>query len=810
MAWVSLDAGDNDPPRFWTYVIAALDTLQAGVGASALALLEALQPPPIEAVLTPLLNALSTLPADALLVLDDYHMIDAAPIHRALVFLLDHLPPRLHLMILTRTDPPLSLTRLRARGQLLELRAADLRFTPEEAAAFLCDACGIPLATDQIAALDAHTEGWIAGLQLAALAMNDHRNVDQFIAAFTGSNRFVVDYLADEVVDRLPAHLRSFLLQTSILDRMCGPLCDAVLGIGDGGSAIRSELLTPGPQPPTPDAYSQLLLDELEQANLFLVALDDQRQWYRYHHLFAEVLRHRLSSDASAAAVATLHRRAADWLEQQGSIAEAVQHASLAHDLDRVARLIERAGATMATQGQVHTVLGWMRALPDPLIRAHPVLCIIHAATLIYTNRLADARARLVDAERWAWTEVPADQARGILGQVATLRGNIARFVGDLAGCVALAHQALELLPETEVFAHAGPLMRIGRTGALVDASYEFLVSGDASPAAEQRITAAIATARAVDNLLATLRSICLLARLQIFQGRLRAAAATYGEATKLVPGQSRLQTLVNSAAYYFGMGELQHQWNDLDSAERYLVQGIELVRGMLIVDAQLVARGYLTMAQLQLVRGEGADALATLDAFVQLVRQRGFAPDLISRAEALRACMALAQGDLPTASRWAETSGLLADDAPPYPREDEYLTLARVLIAQGRAGTGGDQLRAALRLLDRLLAAAEASARMGSAIEIHILRALALHSQGDLGGALAAITRALGLAEPEGYIRIFVDEGAPLAVLLHEAHRRQIAPKYVARLLAAFSDFRLQIFDFRLAEDEDDQKSKI
>jgi LuxR family maltose regulon positive regulatory protein len=792
-AWVSLDRSDNDPPQFWTYVIAALDGLRPGIGASTLALLRALQPAPIEAVLTPLLNAISALPADAVLVLDDYHVIDAPPIHKALVFLLDHLPPRLHLIIATRTDPPLPLTRLRARGQLTELRAVDLRFTPEEAAAFLLEARGIALAGDQIAALDAHTEGWIAGLQLAALAMRDHSDVDHFITAFTGSNRFVVDYLADEVVDRLPAHLRSFLLQTAILDRMCGPLCDAVLGItmnderttmsratSDAVSSLIAHRSSFG------DSYSQLILDELEHTNLFLVALDDKRQWYRYHHLFAEVLRHRLSSDASTSAVAALHRRAAEWFEQQGWMAEAIRHAFLAHDLDRVARLIERAGAALATQGQVQTVLGWLRALPDPLIRAHPVLCIIHAATLMYTNQIADAQARLADAERWAQADTHAEQARGILGQVATLRGNIARFAGDLAGCVALARQALGLLPEAEVFAHAGPLMRIGRTGALVDASYDFLVSGDASPAAEQRITTAIANARAVGNLFATLRSICLLARLQIIQGRLRAAAATYGEAAQVAPGPSKLQTLVNSAAYYFGMGELQHEWNDLGSAERYLAQGLELVRGMLIVDAQLAARGYLSMAQLQQVCGDRAGSQATLKAFMHLASQRGFARDLVAPAEALRARLALAQGDLSAASQWAETSGLEIDDQPRYPREDEYLTLARVLIAQGRADPGGERLPAALRLLGRLLVAADAGARIGSAIKIHILRALALEAHGDLDRALRALGRALALAEPEGYLRSFVDEGAPLIALLREAHRRQIASRYSAQILAA------------------------
>ncbi|HEX9370331.1 MAG TPA: LuxR C-terminal-related transcriptional regulator, partial [Roseiflexaceae bacterium] len=787
VAWVALDAGDNDPLRFWSYVIAALDTLRPGVGAGALALLQSIQPPPIEAVLTPLLNALNTLPGDAMLALDDYHVIDAPPIHRALMFLIDHLPRRLHLLITTRADPPLLLNRLRARGELTELRAADLRFTPEETAAFLRELRGLPLANDQIATLDAHTEGWIAGLQLAALAMRDRADINTFIAAFAGSNRFVVDYLADEVIDRLPSHIQSFLLQTAILDRMCGPLCDAVLGLttDHGISPVvdrRSSVV---------DSYSQLILDELERSNLFIVALDDERYWYRYHQLFAEVLRHRLLSGATAAKVEALHCRAAVWFEQRDLIVEAMQHALMGNDVERAARLIEQTGASLAIQGQVHTVLGWLNALPATFIRERPVLGIIHAAMLMYTNQPAAAEARLRDAEQCVQTGMPTDQARGILGQVAVLRGNLARFVGDLAGCVALARQALDLLPENEVFAHVRSLMRIGRTGALVDAAHDFLTSGDATSDTERQVVAAIATARASGNLFATIRSITLLARLQILQGRLRAAAATYAEAACVGPGQDGLRALVNSAAYYFGMGELLREWNDLDAAEHQLAQGMELVRGTLTVDARVATVGFLTLARIQQARGDGDGASATLAGFANLARERNFVADLLRRGAAAQARLALARGDLRAAAGWAEASGLHADDEPRYPREAEYLTLARVLIAEGRADRAAagrePPLQEALRLLERLLAAAEAGGRMGGMIEILGLRALALHAQDDLGGALAALTRALALAEPEGYIRVFADAGAPMADLLRATHKRGIAPAYVAKLLAAF-----------------------
>ncbi len=801
VVWLALDAGDNDATRFWSYIIAGFQTIVPTAGATALALLQSLQPPSVEVILTTLLNDLSALTADAVLVLDDYHLIDTPAIHNALAFMLDHLPPQVHLVMSTRVDPPLPLTRLRARGDLTELRAADLSFTADEAAAFLTTVMGLPLTSDEVAALEARTEGWVAGLQLAALAMRDRADRTGFIAAFAGSNRFVVDYLAEEVIDRLPRHLQTFVLQTSILDRMCGPLCDAVLL--DDMTASQ-----PG-VPSSQSAYSQALLEELERANLFLSALDDDRHWYRYHHLFGEVLRQRLISGASAAAVTRLHRRASTWFAERGLIAEAVSHAFAAGDVERAARLIEQVGASIGTQGQVYTVLGWLNDLPDRVIRAHPVLCIIHAAMLMYTTHLPAALDWLSDAERCVGADTPADQARGILGQVAVLRGNIARFVGDLASCMGLARQALELLPETEVFAHAGPLMRIGRIGALVDATYDFLVSGDATADVEQRVRATITAARAGISLFSTLRSTNLLARLQIMQGRLHAAAATYGDVAQVVPGQSAFQTLVNSAAYYFGMGELLHEWNDLDGAERYLAQGMELVRGTLTVDAHVARRGFLALAHYRQARGDLGGAGATLDEFMDLARRRNFVADLSARITAARARLALVRGDLAAAVGWAHSYAelrmkheelrtmpeqsvftahfSLLNSAPVYRLEYEDLVLARVLIAEGERDPAGEQLTTALSLLEQLLAAAESGGRMGSAIEILVLRALALQAYDDTTSAMIALDRALTLAEPEGYIRIFVDEGPPMADLLQEAHMRGIMPEYVARLLAAF-----------------------
>ena len=767
VAWVSLDAGDNDPARFWTYVITALNTLYTGVGKITLALLRSARPPPMESVLTTLLNDLAGQPLEGVLVLDDYHVIESRPIHAALVFLLEHLPPWLHLVIATRLDPPFPLARLRARGALTEIRASDLGFTSEEAAEYLTEVMGLPLSIEQVAALEAHTEGWIAGLHLAALSAQGRsmQHLAHFVEAFTGSNRFVLEYLTEEVLGCLTEELQTFLLYTSLLDRLCAPLCDALLS-SEHGKAEADQ---------TQCAHH--LLEYLERANLFLIPLDDEQYWYRYHHLFADVLRSRLKR-TQPTLVPELHRRASAWYEQHGLYNEAMQHALAAPDIERAARLIEQVGLSTGIREQVHTVLGWLNTLPDAFVRTRPTLCIYKAVTLMLTNQLEAAEARLQDAERCLQADIPPEQVRTMLGQIATVRGNLARLTGHLARSVALSHEGLDLLPETEP---------IFRASVRVDAAHAYLVSGDVTPASERLVAEVVASVGASGDLSATLRGITLLARLQVLQGRLRQAAATYREAAHVAPGQESLQALVGSPAYYFGIGDLLREWNDLDAAERHLVQGMEEVWGTLTVDAKVVTQGYISLARLKQARGDDTGALATLHELGHLARQRAFIPHLVARGAAVQARIELAQGDLEGATRWADASGLSVEDNLSYPQEVEFLTLARIRIAQGRAAPNGPFLKDALRLLERLLHDAEGKARMSSSIEILALRALASSAQGNSIVALTALERAVALAEPEGYLRLFLDEGEPMLVLLSKllatGHR---ARSYLHRVLAA------------------------
>ena len=765
IAWFSLDSGDNDPARFWRYFVTALDLLQPGSGKTALALLGSPQAPPIEAILTTLLNELVDLSTDAVLVIDDYHLIESQTIHEALTFLIDHLPPRMHLVIATRMDPPLPLPRLRARGEMTELRATDLRFTPEEAATFLNRVMGLELSAEDTAELEGRTEGWIAGLQMAALAMQDHADVPGFIAAFAGSNRYVLDYLAEEVLARQPEELQTFLLETSILDRMRAPLCNAVTGRADGQTA----------------------LERLEHANLFVIPLDEERHWYRYHHLFVDVLRQRLRQEHPDL-VSVLHRRACGWFERQGLVGEAINHALAAQDWERAVHLIESNGVTIVLNRQVQTMLGWIERVPEELARERPALCTIRALALVLFNRPDAAEASLQEAERYLGGNPTTDQARTILGRAAVIRAAIARSSGDLERCVAMGRRALELLPETESTA---------RAAARTNAALAYQVSGNVAPANERALEEVTASFYASGAQVMLLRSIDFLARLRTLQGRLRAAAATYEESAQVASGRDGLRGTVNSAAYYVGLGDIHREWNDLDSAESHLRRGIDLFTGTLSVDADVVTHGYLSLARWQQARGRHADAQATLEEFADLARQRDFFSLLAARGEAARARLALVQDDLPAAVSWAEASGLGACDEPSYRREEQYLTRARVLIAQGQLGPMNSYLDDALGLLDRLFKAAEGAGRMGSVIEILALRALALQARQEWSESLPTLESALTLAEPEGYVRVFVDEGAPMAVLLSEIFKRRrrgsgnarqgAVSVYARRLLVAF-----------------------
>jgi LuxR family transcriptional regulator, maltose regulon positive regulatory protein len=753
VAWVSLDAGDNDPIRFWTYGIAALQMLQPSLGENALILLQAPQPPVLELILANLLNELAAFPDDFALVFDDHHVIENPALHDNVTFLLDHLPPNMHLILTSRTDPPIPLARLRARRQLSEIRAADLRFTSEEAAAFLNEIMGLSLTTEDITALETRTEGWIAGLQLAALSMQGRRDLTSFIRAFTGSHAYIVDYLAEEVLQRQPDNVQTFLLQTSILERLSGSLCDAVTGRSDG----------------------QVMLEQLQHNNLFIIPLDDERQWYRYHHLFADVLRAHLQQ-AHPDNVHKFHRRASGWYEQQGLLAEAITLAVAAADLEQVARLVEQHGPHLTQRGQVHTVLGWLNALPNALVRSRASLCIVHAQTLMFTGHLEAAEARLNDAEQCIQTDTSANQAQAILGQVALIRAIIMRFYGNLAHSITLSRLALELLPEAQANL---------RSVALLNAARVYLVSGHVTSVNERLLLEAITQIRTLGNQVAIMTSLTNLARLQTLQGRLRQATTTYAEAIQVAPGPEVLRALIGSLAYYAGLGDLLREQNDLDEAERLLAQGLDAATQLF--DADLVALCYRALARLKQARGDYVGAIETLDEFAQLAHQRKFFETLITQGAATQARLQLAQGDLVAAIRWVDERDLPVDGESSYPHELAYLTLIRVRIAQGRHNPAGSYLHEALRLLAWLLRAAEVGERIGSVIEILILRALALQAQGDSNGAVTALERALLLAGAEGYVRLFVDEGAPMTELLLQAAASGLAPNYVGKLLAAF-----------------------
>jgi len=770
VAWLSLEPRDNDPRRFLAYLLAALRTSDPHMDKIVQALPHLLQHASLESVLTRLINGLQTEMAGSyehvVLVLDDYHVITNGSIHYALSFLMEHLPPHLHLVLATREDPPLPLARLRGRDDLLELRASDLCFTHEETATYLVEMMGLPLSAEESALLQVRTEGWITGLHLAALSLQGCEHPASFIATFSGSHHYVADYLLDEVLNRQPQAIQDFLLQTSLLDRLSAPLCDAVRAQND----------------------SQVQLDFLEQANLFLVPLDDERRWYRYHHLFAEILRQRLQQTAPTL-VPDLHHRASRWFEQHGMFVEAVSHALSASAFEEAARLIEQYAWTFVLGNQKRTVYEQLHTLPETLILAHPSLRLLYASALMYTRHLAEAPTHLQAIEQGLNLAEDAHKTQGrlLLGQIMACQSLLARLCGDLEQCVALSQRALDLLPETE----GTPLIRLLRSEALLGAARSYLVSGNMTTASERVLRELVASAHASKSPLLALSGLNLLARFQVLQGRLHRATATHEEIVQMIPGPEERNALLESPAYYFGVSDLLRERNELEAAEQHLARGMDLLRDLLSVDADTVWLGYTTLARLEMARGRAEQALATLDGFEQLAQQRHFAPVLLAQCAALRAQLEMARGHLQAAHYWAENSGLSANDDLSYLREREYLTLARIHIAEERVSPTDVGLSAILFLLERLVGEAEANMRLHSVLEGLVLLAQAFQVQGDRTEALVTLSRALTLAEPEGYLRLFLDEGLPMLALLHLAQQHGLVSGYVAKILAAASKTR-------------------
>jgi LuxR family transcriptional regulator, maltose regulon positive regulatory protein len=764
VAWLSLDRADNDPASFWTYVIAALRTAAAGIGESALSLLQASAPAPIETVLTVLLNELGAIAADIVLVLDDYHVIEAREVQDGMAFLLDHLPAGLHVVIASRADPVLPLARLRARGELVETRAAELRFTPDEAAAYLNEMMGLRLTPQDVAALEGRTEGWIAALQLAALSMQGRDDVAGFIAGFAGDDRYVVDYLAEEVLQRQSDRVQAFLLQTSILGRLSGPLCDAVTG-QDGGKAM---------------------LEALDRGNLFLVPLDDRRQWYRYHQLFADVLQARLL-DEQPGQVPDLHRRASAWYQRSGEPSAAIGHALAAGDFERAAGLIELATPALSKTRQEATVHGWLKLIPDEVISVRPVLSVAFAWVLLSIGEFDGVEDRLRDAERWldVTTDTGAgspssppgmvvaneEEYRGLPGTIELYRSALALTRGEPLGAISHARRALDLASEQD---HRWRAAASGIIGLA------FWTTGDleAGYAAYAECAAGLRRAGHIADIFGC---AVALADIRITQGRLGAAMRTYEQALQGAsePGGPVLR---GTADMYVGMSEVHRERDELRAATQHLLRSQEL--GEHTGLPQNRYRWRVAMARIRQAEGDLGGALDLLDE-----AERLYAGDFFPNVQpvpALRARVWVAQGRLGEAFGWAREQDLSAADDLSYLHEFEHITLARMLLARQAEERAGPSVHEAARLLERLLPAAEAGGRTGRVIEILILRALAYQARRDIPAALACLDRAVTLAEPEGYIRVFADEGLPLASLLRAAERQRTAPNYVRRLLAA------------------------
>jgi LuxR family maltose regulon positive regulatory protein len=762
VAWLSLDEGDNDITQFLTYLIAALQTIMANIGEGVLGVLQSPQPPPIESILTALINEIATIPDNPstlplaagqrfIFVLDDYHIIDSKPIDNALAFLLEHLPPQMHIVITTREDPQFPLARLRARGQLTELRAADLRFTPSEAAEFLNQMMGLNLSAENIAALETRTEGWIAGLQLAALSMQGHQDAASFIKSFTGSHHFVLDYLIEEVLQQQSESVQAFLLSTSILDRMCGPLCDAVL------------LESP--------ARGQETLEYLEHANLFIVSLDNERGWYRYHHLFSDLLRQRLGKPKE---FAEFHLRASQWHEENGDLGAAFHHAIAAGDFVRAAGVAEAAWQWMEESFQTAAWLGWVKKLPEEIIRVRPVLCTLMGRAFANMGEPEASELRLQDAERCLDGSDLANEAqlKPLPAMIALARAYNAQVQGNLVTTVKYAEQAIQLIPENDFYR---------RAQAIITLEASHWASGNLESAI-RAIRDWMESMTLLGNHVFVVASAFGVADLLVGLGRLGEAERAYQDALQLA-AQHGPEAEHITAHHHLGLSMIYHQRGDDALAAHHLQRAAEL--GLQTTLADWLYRWHVAQAQLKEAVGDLETALALLDEAKRVYIQT-VVPDLCPIA-ALKARIHLKQGRPDKVRAWAAERGLSLADEVSYLHEFEHLTLARLEIANPQVNA----------LLARLLQAAEAQKRRGSALDILLVQALAHEAQGNRPQALAALKSAQSLAEPEGYISIFVDEGEPMRMLIADFRysiEKQMSSSahaqlgYTGKLLAAFA----------------------
>jgi LuxR family maltose regulon positive regulatory protein len=732
IAWLTLDPSDNDPTRFLAYLVAALQGIDPRIGQTVEPMLASPQPPPPESILTALINDIATSEESFVLVLDDYHLISTLAIHEQLTFLLDHQPARMHLVIATREDPPLPLSRWRARGQMTEMRQADLQLSLEETSDFLQRVMRLDLSSGDIAALHVRTEGWIAGLQLTALSMQGRDDIHRLVQSFTGSHRYILDYLIEEVFQQQPADTQDFLLSTSVLDRLSVSLCDALTERDDSAEVLRS----------------------LEQANLFLFPLDESRQWYRYHHLFADLLRHRLAKVKSEESVTLLHRKASQWYEDHDYPGDAVDHALRTQDWQRTGALLSEVCGSFLARGETTTLLRWFQALPEDLIRANSQLCYEYSWPLILTGQLDAADSYLGQAR-----ESAGDDAV-LLRQIVSAQVQIARTRGDDSRTIELSRQVLPLLTEQDL---------VERSVVTLNLGLAHCNRGDLAEA-DQTLREALHASEKTDNTFVKWVSIHFLGRVEAARGRLRTAAKLYEQV--LSEGEQGGPSLPLSMAH-LDLAGLLYERDRLDLAEEHLQRSLDLARrdGHL----EIHISGYRQLAMLRQAQGRNAEALQALRDAHHLDSEANLPPLVRARNAACHAQIALAQGDLVTARRWAGRMSEDADSSSFHPRLN--LTRARLLMAQ-------DRTAAAMEWLESCYETAAKTGITWGVIRTRILQALAAQTP---DAATPSLAEALKLAEPEGFVRSFVDEGVSLTPLLQRAAEQGITRPYIQRLLPAF-----------------------
>lgn len=782
-AWISLDKGDNRLAPFIQYLVCALQRIDENVGQTVLGMLRSPQQLPIESIIASLVRDIADISDDCVLVLDDYHAIDTEAIHHFVESLLDYLPAQLRLVIATRADPPIPLSRLRARNQMTELRVTDLSFTHDETTVFLNEMMKLGLSEQELAILESRTEGWIAGLQLAALSMQGHNDISAFIQTFAGDERHIVDYLAEEVLNLQPAHVQDFLLQTSILNRLSGSLCDFLTG----------------------QKGSQKILEDLESANLFILPLDNKRCWYRYHHLFADLLRQRLNQ-AHSARLHDLHKRASEWCERNRLSEEAIEHALMARDFKRAARLVLELAEVMWKRSEPARLYRWLEALPDEYVISSPNLCIIYAWIQCDNGQYQAAERRLQTAERVLDSIQTGNAAnpqieskrqppltnRDLQGRIAAVRAYMATGRGDVQCIVKFSEKALQFLHQKDATWRAGVAMSLGMAQT---------IKGD-NVSAIKALSEAVSASKAAGNgSLYLISNIWLAVRLKDY-GQLPRAIDICKHLFSVLTAERLTNTAAEGGVCSI-WGEVLYELNELDEALRYEKKGLILLKQGHHVGARGWA--YLCLLKILTAKKDFSGIEELIREIEKLERTSDVPPWVTPWTEAWKARIWLMRGNLDSAVSWAKERGLKLDDDLNPLREPEFIMLARILIAEGRSND-------AMELLKRLSKAEEKGGRILRQIETLLLKALILKEQRNIDESLTTLGRALSLAEPGGYIRIFVNEGPPIALLLEKnlGGKADVSRAYVKKLLSAFRMEKIIEAEEGLAENLSDRELEV